>query len=214
MTITIGNRPGTKRLPLMVIPTLVLLALPSSPSRASQSEVGAFALSVAGGPEQALDKGQGQHQLEASSLRPHRTLSCDPPPLPPLEALEKADVAFLGTVSSWGMDRFWFRARFRVHRNWKGKVWPGIEVITPMLSTGVFYEVGERLIVFADEGPEGLFTETCDGTTSDVEAAIRQLPPSDAVFDHYLPGLVSGGMMERNVIRELQARPLAADDAK
>ena len=203
---TTSNRLGKMRLLLVAIPALALLAPLSAPSRAIHGGVDPHALSVAGGPERVLNKGQGQHQLEASNRRRHRTLSCNPPPLPPLEALEKADVAFFGTVSSWGMDRFWFRARFRVHRNWKGKVWPGIEVITPMLSTGVFFEVGERLIVFADEGPEGLFTETCDGTTSDVEAAIRQLPPSEAVFDHYLPGLVSGGIIDPTAISESQAQ--------
>jgi hypothetical protein len=213
---TIGSWLTKKKLLLVAVQALGLLALPSSSSREIHGEAGPRALPMAGGQVKALVRAQGLHPMIFDRPAPHRTLSCVPPPPPPLEALEKADVAFLGTVSAVDANLLLgaLRARFRVHRSWKGEVWPGIQVDTPLLSTGIFFEIGSRLVVFADVGSGRLFTETCDGTTSDVEAAIRQLPPSEAVFDHYLPGLVVGGMMAHHPSRESHARPLSASGAR
>lgn len=122
---------------------------------------------------------------------PGRTLSCDPPPLLPPEALNEADVVFRGTAVSSIFDRGLGirKTRFRVHQVWKGTILSGVQVASNLLSTGLLLEDEHEYIVYADLRPNYLWSDACMGTSSNVAQHVSLLPRVSTWFDLLLPQL-------------------------
>lgn len=136
----------------------------------------------------------GNHSNSASVYSfaiPGRTLSCDPPPLLPPEALNEADVVFRGTAisSDYNRDLDIRKTRLRVHQVWKGAVLPGAQVASNLLSTGLLLQDEREYIVYADIRPSYLWSDACMGTSSKIAQHVSLLPRVSTWFDLLLPQL-------------------------
>lgn len=98
------------------------------------------------------------------------------------QAFLKSVVVFSGEVLSVREERLWFGAeysdtkttRMRVLRNWKGELGETTEIHGSRLGCGIFFEKGEKYLVFAfSYGPHGYYTDYCGGTR----------PLSESLFD-------------------------------
>ena len=100
--------------------------------------------------------------------------SCEPPP-PPVEALEQADVVFVGTVTSKELretEPQWlvYFVSLEVSSSWKGLVKEEMVVTTNSDSLGsfcgYFFEEGQDYLIYGYEENEGdpIFTGLCTRT--------------------------------------------------
>ncbi len=87
-------------------------------------------------------------------------------PAPPLEAKEKADAVFSGTVISQERSEFEVKVNFRVQRIWKGEIDDTVTITTARSSAacGVNFRVREKYLVYAFSDQNELRTNLCSRT--------------------------------------------------